>query len=625
MSQIGALSVKIGADTKDLTKGLSSAKGEIGGLDKSIKDMLPSIKQIAVVGAAAATALAVMVKRAIDTADEMGKAAQKVGVTTEELSKLEYAAKLANVSSGELQSSLMRLTKGMSDAAQGTGEAQKGFAALGIQIKNSDGSLKSSTQVMEEVADRFAVMKDGAEKTALSIAIFNRSGAGLIPLLNGGSKAIREAGDELERMGGVVTADAARNAQIFNDNLTRLSRTVTSIAMAIAKDILPVLIEFSNRVMVAINANLGFFRSLRLLATGASSYQEQIGKLEKQIEDLDKTANSSWLGARGLQRGDRDSALRERINAEIKALKELQAMQEELSKPFQPPSENAPSLATNEEQKKLHEQRLEMLRQLAEQEAINEQRRRDDIFATLEARRLSYATENDLELERYARELQNLMDAKQAQFLTEEQYRLATEEAAKRYEENLTNIAKREADKRANIERQTQAAITSARASAVQQGIGFLNAFAGKSKAAAVAAVALNKALAIAQIIQNTAVAQMRALAELGPIAGPPAAAKIGMYGKIQAGIAAATGLMQVAGAAAGGGGANISPVGVTSGGVQTGTQSDGTSFGGTQTRMTPQTVTIQLQGEVFGREQIRELISQINEAVSDGSVLRLQ
>lgn len=84
---------------------------------------------------------------------------------------------------------------------------------------------------------------------------------------------------------------------------------------------------------------------------------------------------------------------------------------------------------------------------------------------------------------------------------------------------------------------------------------GLLTAFGGKSKAAAVAAIILNKGLRIAEIIQNTAAAQMRAFAELGPIAGAAAAAKIGMFGKLQAGIVAATGLAQISGAGGGGGG----------------------------------------------------------------------
>lgn len=88
-----------------------------------------------------------------------------------------------------------------------------------------------------------------------------------------------------------------------------------------------------------------------------------------------------------------------------------------------------------------------------------------------------------------------------------------------------------------------------------------LGVFSSKSKAAAIAQIALNKGLRIAEIIQNTAAAQMRAFAELGPIAGAAAAAKIAFYGKMQAGIVAATGLAQAASV----GGGSAGSIGKTS------------------------------------------------------------
>lgn len=98
---------------------------------------------------------------------------------------------------------------------------------------------------------------------------------------------------------------------------------------------------------------------------------------------------------------------------------------------------------------------------------------------------------------------------------------------------------------------------------------GLLNMFAGKSKAAAIASIALTKGLRIAEIISSGAAAQVRALAELGPILGPPAAAKIGLFSKIQAGIVAATGLAQAASLGSGGG-AGISSGGSVSGSAAT-------------------------------------------------------
>lgn len=95
--------------------------------------------------------------------------------------------------------------------------------------------------------------------------------------------------------------------------------------------------------------------------------------------------------------------------------------------------------------------------------------------------------------------------------------------------------------------------------------IGMMDAFGGKSKGLAMAALALNTWLRVRETLQNTAAASVRALAELGPIAGPPAAAKIMTYGKVQAALIAASGVASAAGA---GGGGGASGGGASAGGV---------------------------------------------------------
>lgn len=103
-----------------------------------------------------------------------------------------------------------------------------------------------------------------------------------------------------------------------------------------------------------------------------------------------------------------------------------------------------------------------------------------------------------------------------------------------------------------------------------QLGAELLQALAGKSKLAAIAVIAINKGLAIAQVIQATAVATMRAFSDLGPAAGIPAAATIRTLGAVQIGLIAATGLLQAGNV--GGGGASLgspsNPVSTTGGGA---------------------------------------------------------
>jgi tape measure domain-containing protein len=82
--------------------------------------------------------------------------------------------------------------------------------------------------------------------------------------------------------------------------------------------------------------------------------------------------------------------------------------------------------------------------------------------------------------------------------------------------------------------------------------MGLLQTMAGKSKAAALAVILISKGLAIAQTVQATSVAVMRAFSDLGPIGGAAAAPGIKALGAIQIGLIAATGLMEAGNLGAG-------------------------------------------------------------------------
>ncbi|WP_166163100.1 phage tail tape measure C-terminal domain-containing protein [Chelativorans oligotrophicus] len=240
---IGALRVNLGIDTAAFSDGLKQAHA---GLQKF--GMLAKQGLLAA-GAAAGTAAAafgVMVKNTIDTADEMSKAALKIGVPIEELSRLKYAADLSGVSFEQLQTAVGRLSRVMNDAKNGSAEAVQTFDQLGISAINADGSLKSASAILAEVADRFATMPEGAEKTALAMELMGRSGANMIPLLNGGSAALSQLMSEADTFGQVFTQAMGTNAEAFNDNISRLSGTLGNLAARVATELLPHLVSFTD-------------------------------------------------------------------------------------------------------------------------------------------------------------------------------------------------------------------------------------------------------------------------------------------------------------------------------------------------------------------------------------------
>lgn len=127
------------------------------------------------------------------------------------------------------------------------------------------------------------------------------------------------------------------------------------------------------------------------------------------------------------------------------------------------------------------------------------------------------------------------------------------------FQQRKTEIEREGANDRVAVNQQAENARVAALTTALSSAAGLLSQFASENKAAALAVIAIQKGLAIAQAIQNTKVAELRALAELGPIAGPPVAAKIATLGAINVGIIAGTGLVQAGQALAGGGSSSIS------------------------------------------------------------------
>lgn len=240
---IGALRVNLGIDSAAFSNGLNQAKTGLQRFGKLAKTGLLAA------GAAAATAAGAMtlaVKGTIDAADEMSKASAKIGVPIEELSRLKYAADLSGVSFEGLQTAVGRLSRVMNDAKNGSKEAVDTFAQLGISATNADGSLKSASQVLQEVSDKFASMPEGAEKTALAMELMGRSGANMIPLLNGGSEALAKLMGEADQFGQVFTQTMGSQAEAFNDNISRLQGAFGNLAARLATELLPYLEQFTN-------------------------------------------------------------------------------------------------------------------------------------------------------------------------------------------------------------------------------------------------------------------------------------------------------------------------------------------------------------------------------------------
>lgn len=196
-----------------------------------------------------------LVRRTADAGDAALLAAQKTGVQIEAYQRLAYAAKLSNVEAEGLDTGLKFLNQSIDAAGQGSKQDVKAFRDLGISLRGVNGDVRSTEDLLISIADKFEKMPDGPRKTAIAMALFGRSGVDMIPMLNEGGAAIRRWGKEAQEAGLVLSEQAARDADEFNDSLDRLKMGGMGLGNALLSGLLPQLTQLIERARTFIAAN----------------------------------------------------------------------------------------------------------------------------------------------------------------------------------------------------------------------------------------------------------------------------------------------------------------------------------------------------------------------------------
>jgi len=207
---------------KNAALGFNSLKGAVAGFGAAIA------------GSALVAGLSAVVKKSIDAGDELFNLQAKTGVAANALIGIGNAAKLADVDVGTLGKGLTKLNVNLVKAAEGNDDLARKFQALGVNVKDANGQVVPADKALKQIADRFADMPDGAQKAAAAVALFGKSGADLIPLLNEGAAS-------MEKFSYKVGEDFAARSDLFNDTITEFGIKTQGFGLELTDALLPAL------------------------------------------------------------------------------------------------------------------------------------------------------------------------------------------------------------------------------------------------------------------------------------------------------------------------------------------------------------------------------------------------
>ncbi len=248
----------------DQTKSaLASVKANLEGVSSTARKLSGLLAGLGV--ALSAGALLAIGHEALETADDLSKLSQKTGISVESLSLLKPIAEQSGISLEGLAKGMQKLAKAMVAAAGGAKEQAETFSRLGVSVKDSVGQLRPTEQVLLDLADAFAAMPDGAEKSALAVKLFGKSGVELIPFLNQGRAGIEQLKQQFKALGLEISGDTAKAAEKFNDTLDTVKQALRGIAMKVAEAALPALQSFADALVALASHGDAILSMLRVL------------------------------------------------------------------------------------------------------------------------------------------------------------------------------------------------------------------------------------------------------------------------------------------------------------------------------------------------------------------------
>ena len=242
---------------RELKRLKAAANYSIGGGFKSIGSTFVKDAGRLAAGAGIATAAVTALGAAVysttrgfvDWADDIGDSAEALGMSTQALQTWQFAAATMGVDDAKMTASIAKFSKAVMEGGESTDEAlgKLGFNASRLRKLKLD-------QQLEAVAEAFKDYK-GADKAALAMKLFGKSGYQLAGILSKGKDGLDEFRKAGEETGAVLTDEAAKAAGDAASALDMFGITMIGLRNTIAIQFVPTLTRLAERFTTFVREN----------------------------------------------------------------------------------------------------------------------------------------------------------------------------------------------------------------------------------------------------------------------------------------------------------------------------------------------------------------------------------
>jgi transposase-like protein len=239
---------------------------DLDAFDKRIDTIRKNLRRMAIAVGIVAGALTAMIVKTVRAGDNIAKTSRRLGLGVEALQEWRFAADRAGVSAQTFDMAVQRFGRRAAEAAQGTGEAVKALAEMGIQLRDQNGNLRSLDTLLEAALIGLAGQRNELDRNRLAMKLFDSEGVRMVQMLEGGAEQTLRLKRRAQDLGGVMSAELIANAEKTQDAWTDLGAALNGVIFTIGEELLPILEPLlkdlaewiaDNRELISIVVKLG--------------------------------------------------------------------------------------------------------------------------------------------------------------------------------------------------------------------------------------------------------------------------------------------------------------------------------------------------------------------------------
>jgi len=221
-------------NVKKVEKGMSMSFGAMAKAGAAFAVGIGAIKAVS----AGITGTLGTFKDALDMGGELNDMSQRTGIAIDQLTILRRAFENSGMSADQVGPSVNKLQKSISELGEGAKGPSEAFGKLGISFE--DLKDKTPAEQLSMIGEKIAEIESPAQKSAIAMSIFGKSGGQMLALFAGGKDSIAEAAGQLGSLPSIMEKVAA-TFDTTGDNLAAIQSKLKEFAAGVLSEMTPAL------------------------------------------------------------------------------------------------------------------------------------------------------------------------------------------------------------------------------------------------------------------------------------------------------------------------------------------------------------------------------------------------